>query len=184
MRHTKLVLLVALAALLLVVPACKKQQVETTPPPAPAVEAPAPAPAPPVQQVEEPFKPVEPEVVEVDPSAAEINASGALKTVYFAYDKADLTDAARQTLQSNADWLKSHAKWNVVIEGHCDERGTIEYNLELGQRRASSAREYLASLGIPASRLRVVTYGEERPADPGHGEAAWSKNRRGDFKVE
>ena len=109
---------------------------------------------------------------------------GELKTIYFGYDKDELTDAARSILRQNANWLKANPQWNVVLEGHCDERGTIEYNLALGQRRANSVRSYMASLGVDASRVRTVSYGEERPADNGHNEAAWAKNRRAESKVE
>ena len=117
-------------------------------------------------------------------SAAAINQRGELKTIYFGYDKDELTDAARATLRQNANWLKANPQWNVVLEGHCDERGTIEYNLALGQRRANSVRSYMASLGVEASRVRTVSFGEERPVDNGHNEAAWAKNRRAESKVE
>ena len=106
------------------------------------------------------------------------------RTVYFDYDKSDLTDDTRNTIRGNADWLKQNAKWKVVIEGHTDERGTIEYNLALGQRRADAVRDYMTSLGLAATRLRTVSYGEERPAQAGTGETAWGKNRRAEFKVE
>jgi peptidoglycan-associated lipoprotein len=107
-----------------------------------------------------------------------------LRTIYFGYDSDQLSGESRDTLRANADWLKSHRDVKVVIEGHCDERGTIEYNLALGEKRASAAREHLATLGVERLRIRVLTYGEERPAEPGHGEPAWAKNRRAQFMVE
>jgi peptidoglycan-associated lipoprotein len=87
-------------------------------------------------------------------------------------------------LQQNGDWLLGNPQYNIRIEGHCDERGTIEYNLALGERRASAVRDYLVSLGVDAFRIRIVSYGEEDPADPGHDEAAWARNRRGVFVIE
>jgi len=143
--------------------------------------------------VEEPeVKQVEPDFVapikEPEPTRSEwldeVNRSGALATIYFAYDSAELSQTARRTLSANANWLNDNTKANLVIEGHCDERGTIEYNLALGERRASSVRDYLDTLGVARSRVRVITYGEERPVDPGHSESAWSKNRRGAFIAE
>lgn len=155
-------------------------QPDPTPPPAPAPEPPAPEPKTEVKE----FKQPEPVVEPPDPTAAEINASGALGTIYFEFDRTDLSDAARRTLQANSEWFKNNTKWNVIIEGHCDERGTIEYNIELGQRRAKAVRDYMSTLGVNASRVRAVSYGEERPTDAGHNESAWSKNRRAETKVE
>ena len=165
-------------------PSCKKPP-ETTPtmPPPEAPAAPAPAPEAPKTTTETfPTEPVTktPE----DTSADAINKSGVLKTVYFGYDSTDLSEEARQVIVGNANWMKSHPNWKIRIEGHCDERGTVEYNLSLGERRAGAVRDYLSSLGIDASRVRIVSYGKERPADPGHGESAWGKNRRGEFFVE
>jgi peptidoglycan-associated lipoprotein len=86
-------------------------------------------------------------------------------------------------LQANAAILKKYPTWIITIEGHCDERGTAEYNLALGEKRALAAKTYLVSLGVPADRLRTVSYGKEFPVDPGHDESAWSKNRRAHFVV-
>ena len=99
--------------------------------------------------------------------------------VFFNLDKSDLTPEARRTLERQAAWLKQYGNVAVTIEGHCDERGTREYNLALGDRRAKAASNYLASLGIAASRIRTISYGKERPAVLGSNEAAWSQNRRG-----
>jgi peptidoglycan-associated lipoprotein len=106
-----------------------------------------------------------------------------LQTVYFDYDRFDIKPEARGTLDANAEFLAANPDIRILIEGHCDERGTTEYNLHLGQRRADTVREYLVSKGIPADRLQTISYGEERPIDPGHDEAAWAKNRRVQFQV-
>lgn len=106
-----------------------------------------------------------------------------LKTIYFDYDSAALTPEAIKNLDRAADWLKKSAGVNVQIEGHCDERGTNEYNLALGERRALSARRYLLSVGISADRVFTISYGEERPAVDGHDESTWKMNRRDEFKI-
>ncbi len=98
-------------------------------------------------------------------------------------DQAEIDAAGQQALNANAALMKKYATWIVTIEGHSDERGTAEYNLALGERRAVAARNYLVSLGIPAERLRTVTYGKEFPFEPGHDEGSWSKNRRAHFVV-
>jgi peptidoglycan-associated lipoprotein len=106
-----------------------------------------------------------------------------MDTIYFEFDQATLTDLAKDTLVRNAEWLRSNADARVQVEGNADERGTNEYNLSLGERRAAAVKSYLASLGVDGSRLVVISYGEERPAEAGHGEDAWTKNRRVDFKT-
>ncbi|HWA44730.1 MAG TPA: peptidoglycan-associated lipoprotein Pal [Hypericibacter adhaerens] len=99
--------------------------------------------------------------------------------VFFSYDRYDLTPEAQATLQKQAAWLKSYPQATVVVEGHCDERGTREYNLALGERRAASVANYLVALGIDANRIQTISYGKERPAVDGHDETAWAQNRRG-----
>ncbi|MFN8389466.1 MAG: peptidoglycan-associated lipoprotein Pal [Bdellovibrionota bacterium] len=113
-----------------------------------------------------------------DNSEMGTHAAGPLKPIYFDYDKSNLTSQSQSTLKENAQYMKSNPAQKVSLEGHCDERGTNEYNLALGARRAKSAFEYLRTLGIPSEQMSTVSYGEEFPADPGHNEAAWSKNRR------
>jgi peptidoglycan-associated lipoprotein len=113
----------------------------------------------------------------------EINSNSPLKPVFFAYDSDELDDTARQTLTENASVLKTYSTWVIAIEGHCDERGTAEYNLALGDRRALAARNYLLSLGVPAVRIKTVSYGKEFPFDPGHAETSWKNNRRAQFMV-
>jgi len=181
-------LLVA-CALVLSAPACKKK-IEPTLAPPPAADTGADTGADTDDVPEEVEtggfdRPEEPTVQEVpDPTIEEVNASGVLQTVYFALDRDDLSPDARATLLGNARWLNENAAFNIVVEGHCDERGSLEYNLNLGERRAKTVREYLADLGVSTDRVRIVTYGEERPADPGHNESAWGKNRRAESKAE
>lgn len=112
------------------------------------------------------------------------DGSGPLKDVNFAFDSAELSESAKATLKANAEYLKANAGVKAQVEGHCDERGTNEYNMALGNRRATAAQKYLRGLGVEANRLSTVSYGEELPLDPGHDEAAWAKNRRAHFKVE
>ena len=106
-----------------------------------------------------------------------------LKPAFFLYDSDEIDDAAKAVLRANAEILKTYRTWVITIEGHCDERGTAEYNLALGDRRALAAKNYLASLGIAADRMRTVSYGNEFPFDAGHNEAAWAKNRRAHFML-
>jgi peptidoglycan-associated lipoprotein len=157
----------------------------TPPPPAPTT-TPAPRPPSPPEPVAEPTI-VPPEPVRDDAIASasldDLNRNSPLKPVFFALDSDELTSEAQKSLDENAALLKRYATWAVTIEGHCDERGTAEYNLALGERRAVAARAYLVSLGVPADRLRTVSYGKEFPFDPGHDEGAYSKNRRAHFVV-
>ena len=104
-------------------------------------------------------------------------------TVYFEFDKYDLTSQARMTLSKNAGTMMEHAGFSILIEGHCDERGTEEYNLALGEKRALAARDYLTGFGIAKDRISVISFGEEKPVDPRHNEEAWAKNRRAQFVV-
>jgi len=108
----------------------------------------------------------------------ERQAKASMSTVYFDFDKSELKAATRDSLQKNAELIRKYDQWQVVIEGHCDERGSTEYNLALGERRANAVKEYYVNYGINADRLEIISYGEERPVDPGHNEAAWAKNRR------
>ncbi len=105
-------------------------------------------------------------------------ARGYIQDAFFEYNDSTLTADAQTALTSSATWLKKNPQYNLLIEGHCDERGTEQYNLALGDRRANQAKEYLVTLGVDTGRIRTVSYGEERPFDPGHDEAAWAKNRR------
>lgn len=117
-------------------------------------------------------------------SAVNEQAERLLNAIFFDFDSSTLSTTARDTLSGNASvLLNKHTGIKIQIEGHCDERGSAEYNLALGERRAKSALNYLVTLGVPASRLSTISYGEEKPADQGHDEAAWSKNRRAEFMV-
>jgi peptidoglycan-associated lipoprotein len=109
---------------------------------------------------------------------------GVLATVYFEFDDFSLSDQAKAVLAQNAAWLMNNSQRDVIIEGHCDERGTDEYNVALGERRANSAKRYLISLGVNAAQLSTISFGEERPAVQGHTEAEWAKNRRAEFVLQ
>jgi peptidoglycan-associated lipoprotein len=104
-------------------------------------------------------------------------------SIYFDFDRSELKAEAQLALKNKAAWLSKNAGYYVRIEGHCDERGTNEYNLALGERRAKAAKDFLVSLGVSGDRIRTISYGEERPADPGHNEVSWARNRRDDFKL-
>ena len=158
----------------------------TAPPPPPAASTvPERPPAPPEPVSEPTIVPPEPVRDDAISSASldELNKSSPLKPVYFELDSSDLSPASQKALDENAALLKRYASWAVTVEGHCDERGTAEYNLALGERRAIAARAYLVSLGISADRLRTVSYGKEFPFDPGHDESAYAKNRRAHFVI-
>ena len=167
--------------------ACAKKQppvARPTPPPPAATADPATRPPAPPTPVAEP-RPVPPEPIVEDPiggrDIGDINKNSPFQPIFFRFDSSDVDGAGRQALNTNAEIMKKYPTWVITIEGHADERGTAEYNLALGERRAMSARTYLVSLGIPADRLRTVSYGKEFPFDPGHDEAAWAKNRRAQF---
>jgi peptidoglycan-associated lipoprotein len=112
-----------------------------------------------------------------------VEISSYLKPAFFDYDKADIRGDSRDVLATNATWLKKYSSVQFTIEGHADERGTAQYNLALGDRRANAAKDYLVSLGVDASRIKTVSYGKERPFATGHDEDSWQKNRRAHFVV-
>jgi peptidoglycan-associated lipoprotein len=118
------------------------------------------------------------------PSPKEFEAIAALKDVYFDFDKYDIRPGDAKTLDGNAQWLKTNPNHLLLIEGHCDERGTNEYNLALGERRAKSSMNYLVSQGVQASRITIISYGEERPTCTEKNEQCWSRNRRAHFLVK
>ncbi len=179
-----LLLTVTLAACAKKVPSVERP----APPPVDQAMTTAPAPPPPPPRpVDEPMPvPPEPEAIkasDLPDDLDSLNRSGVLKPVFFDLDSSEVNAASQQVLQENADVMRRNARWQITIEGHCDERGTAEYNLALGERRALAARTYLLSLGIPAERVRTVSYGKEFPFDQGHDESAWSKNRRAHFVI-
>ncbi|HVO11940.1 MAG TPA: peptidoglycan-associated lipoprotein Pal [Vicinamibacteria bacterium] len=178
----KSVLVVVALAFVSALPACHHQPPAAPPPPPPAApEPPPPAPAPP-PRVEAP-----PQVDEYarlkSMSADDIDKMGLLADIHFDLDKSDIREADRSTLSKNADVLKRFDFLRVTVEGHCDERGTVEYNLALGERRAKAAYDYLVSLGVPAERLKTVSYGKEVPVCTDSNEACWQRNRRAKFTV-
>ena len=132
---------------------------------------------------EERLKEEEGEITPQVAREAETKAVPQLGDIHFDFDKSDIRADSREILQKNADWLQNNPDIKIQIEGHCDERGTAEYNLALGERRAMSTKKYLISLGISADRIYTISYGEELPIDPNHSEDAWSKNRRAHFLV-
>jgi peptidoglycan-associated lipoprotein len=145
----------------------------TTPPP--AEEAP-------IVEVVDTVKPeVPPPPPKPEPTMDEIQQS--LRTIYFDFDKFSLRPDAKADLDKNYEILKEYPNVMVQIQGHCDERGTVEYNLALGEKRASAAKDYLVGMGVNPDRLSTISYGEERPANPGHNETAWAQNRRDEFKI-
>lgn len=161
-------ILVLTLSVLLVFGGCAKKVTE------PVVEEPAP------QVVEqEPVVETKPEPVVEKATAPDISDLG---KVFFAYDSHNLSPEAKLALKVGAEWMKENADLKVTIEGHCDERGSDEYNMALGERRAQTVREYLANLGVSKGRLNAISYGEEQPATPGHDEVSWAKNRRVEFK--
>jgi peptidoglycan-associated lipoprotein len=154
------------------------------PPPPMTTDAPRPpAPPPPVSEpAPVPAVPVTDDAIG-SKSLDDINRDSPLKPLFYGLDQSDVDAAGQQLLQANADVLKKYGSWQITVEGHCDERGTAEYTLALGERRAVSARTYLVSLGIAADRIKTVSYGKEFPFDPAHTEEAWAKNRRAHFVV-
>jgi peptidoglycan-associated lipoprotein len=182
-------MLVAVATLVTAAACGKKTPPVARPLPPPPTGTPTtapPRPPAPPEPVREPSV-VPPEPVREDAissaSLDDLNKNSPLKPVYFELDSSDLSASNQKTLDDNATLLKRYPSWAVTVEGHCDERGTAEYNLALGERRAIAARAYLVSLGIAADRLRTVSYGKEFPFDPGHDESAFAKNRRAHFVI-
>jgi peptidoglycan-associated lipoprotein len=165
--------LVATAALVLAVMSsgCARRTAQAPPVPL------APPPAPMSALPETPPPPVE------EPAPAPGVTTEDLAPAFFALDSDALSQAARAALDRNAKLLRDRSAVRIVIEGHCDERGSAEYNLALGERRAEAARDHLLAAGVPGDRIRVVSYGKERPFDPGHGETAWARNRRAHVTV-
>jgi peptidoglycan-associated lipoprotein len=166
-------LLVAALLLTLVAGCGRKPKVatETAPPPAPVQVIPETVAPPPAAPAPTPA---------VDYASLEPSGYG-IADVFFPYDAFTLSEAAMATLEQNARIMKEHAAVSYLVEGHCDERGTVEYNLALGEKRARVVQDYLVSLGVSAARLRLVSYGEERPFVEGNDEAAWAQNRRAHF---
>ncbi len=160
---------------------CRKK-VEEVPPPPPQVKE-----QPKVEKVEKPPVVKEPELTEEEifmaKSLEEMNKEAPLNMIHFDYDKYFIRDDAKPVLEKNANWLNKFKSVKILIEGHCDERGTEEYNLALGEKRSKSTLDYLVSLGISQDRIEIISYGKSQPLDPGHNEIAWQKNRRSNFMI-
>lgn len=170
MKRTAFLIGCIFVALGLTLTGCGGGQQELPPEINPADTA-TPPPPPPVEEV----VPEEPEVRRISESE--------FQTVYFDFDKSNIKPEFSAALENNAALMKESMDLMVRVEGHCDERGTVEYNLALGERRAQSVKNYLMNLGIAEGRIDIVSYGKERPAEMGHNEAAWSKNRRAVFRI-
>ena len=175
---------------------CKPEQApEFTPPPAPAPleETPVVKEQPKIEKVEEPERKLidiqfaEPELSEeeifLNKSLEEINQESPIQMVHFDFDKFFIREDAKPALEANAKWLKRYSTVRILLEGHCDEKGTEEYNFALGEKRAKSTFDYLVSLGIVPNRMITVSYGKSQPLDQGHNEIAWQKNRRTQFTI-
>ena len=150
-------------------------------PPAEEFSEAAPPPPPPVAPRVSP--PVVPEDEFASRSLEELNRDSPLDPAYFSLDSSGLDASAQRVVEANAEVLRRYPNWIVTIEGHCDERGTPEYNLALGERRALATRQYLVELGLDPTRVRTVSYGKEFPFDPGHDDRAWAENRRAHFVI-
>ncbi|HEX9982377.1 MAG TPA: peptidoglycan-associated lipoprotein Pal [Thermoanaerobaculia bacterium] len=176
-----------------IVPACRTKKKNVTPQVTPQTETGSTVPdvgLPPVSDTATRVDTQPPDFVADTPTeevlprdAEELNrvaqAKGYIRDAFFNYDEFTLDADAQAALTASATWLRSHPEYTLLVEGHCDERGTEQYNLALGDRRANIVREFLMTLGVDASRLRTVSYGEERPFEEGHDESSWAQNRRG-----
>jgi peptidoglycan-associated lipoprotein len=170
-RFSRMLMFVLAATFAFSVAGCAKKpakSAEVPPAPAPTTET-TPTPAPPPEPPPAP-EPAKPAVTAAD-----------LQIVYFAYDSFSLDDQGRSALDNNAKLMRENPSLAVSVDGHCDERGTVEYNQALGQKRAEAVQQYLTELGLGVERFRVISYGKERPASEGHDEAAWARNRRVEF---
>lgn len=190
MRNYSYGLLVVLCSAFLLGGCAKKEVVKAEEPVVPAVASPEappvvpePPPPPPVPTVkaevvpEQVVTPEQPQKIVPPEPVQKIT----LETIHFDFDSSELREPDRNILTINAGILMNKLKGNVQVEGHCDERGSAEYNLALGERRARGAMKYLVTLGVPDDRLSIISYGKEKPIDPGHDEEAWAKNRRAEF---
>jgi peptidoglycan-associated lipoprotein len=169
-RNLTIILTLGLAVSMVGFTGCSKKQTQpapkTTVQKPPAQTAPAPAPR---QQTR------------AQEQRQAVPTDLTFRTVYFDYDQSDIRTDQRSNIQSNAELMQRNGTVKILVEGHCDERGTDEYNIALGQRRADAAKQFLVEFGIDGSRINTVSYGESRPVDAGHSESAWAKNRRAEF---
>ena len=191
MRRQAKALVILVILLTVVVAACKGKAkppvARPMPPPMAVVDTPPLPPSPP-KPVAEPTSGVNVPPMPADDtigsrSLDDLNRDSPLQPLFFELDSSDVSSAGQQVLQANAAVMKKYPAWQITIEGHCDERGTAEYNLALGERRALAAKNYLVSLGVPADKVKTVSYGKEFPFDAGHDDGAWQKNRRAHFVI-
>jgi len=188
-RARSLVSTMALTAALAVAAAgCHKkppQQTPAPPPPPPpaATPAPPPPPPPPAPATAPAPRPLTDEEIFGRKSVDQLNAEKPLDDVFFDLDKSDIRADGRSALQKDADWLKKYTSTQITVEGHCDSRGSSEYNLGLGSRRATAVKDYVVSLGVPAGRVTIVSKGKEQPFCNEENESCWQQNRRGHFIV-
>lgn len=177
----KIAILASIFALILAFSTSCKPKTKMTPPPPPAQEQPK------VEKVDEAAAVKKPALTEeeifMSKSLEQINLEAPLQMIHFDYDRYAIREDARPTLEGNAAWMKKFSSTKVLIEGHCDERGTEEYNLALGEKRAKATFDYLSSLGVSPDRMKVISYGKSQPLDTGHNETAWQKNRRAQFLI-
>jgi len=176
--------MVALGLTFILLAGCMKTpcDIKESPNPQPEMKQEAPPPAPAMQP--EAAKPAPPPVQQAAPAMEkkqEMMEAPNLADIHFDFDKYGLRPGDEKILTAHAKWLMNNTQYAVKIEGNCDERGTDEYNMALGQRRADTAKEFLIDMGVSKDRISTVSYGKERPLDPGHNEKAWAKNRRDDF---
>ena len=188
-RVRRLVSTIALSAALAIAAAgCHKKVPQAAPapppPPPPARPATPPPPPPPPPPVAAPApRPLSEEEIFARKSVDQLNADKPMDDVFFDLDKSEVREDAKPALQKDADWLKKWGSVQITLEGHCDSRGSAEYNLGLGNRRATAVKTYLVNLGVPASRVTVVSKGKEQPFCSDDNESCWSQNRRGHFVI-
>ena len=187
-RGVRVCAAVALAAVIGVSGCAKKKPAPPQPTPPPPAETPrttptAPPPPPPAPAPREEPRAMSEEEIFARKSIEDLNKEGVLADTFFALDSSQVSDEGRGTLQKNADWMKRWASTRILVEGHGDSRGTAEYNLALGERRASAVRDYLVNLGIPAARIQIVSKGKEAPFCGDENEGCWQQNRRGHFVI-
>jgi peptidoglycan-associated lipoprotein len=188
-RHLGTVL--AIMALVSASACARRTKTAATPQPAPTVtpQPPPVTPPPPPPRASQRVDDLQPSAATLSEDAVgnrsldDLNRDSPLRPAFFLLDSADLDDRGRSVVTANVDVLKKYPQWVVTIEGHCDERGTAEYNLALGERRANAVKTYMVSLGVAPDRLRTVSYGKEFPFDQAHSEDAWSQNRRAHFVI-
>jgi peptidoglycan-associated lipoprotein len=186
-RHPVFILFIlALVLSLAVAAACAKKpppQAPAPPPPPPAAAPAPPPPPPPPPPPAPPPRPLSEEEIFTRKTLEQLNAEKPLNDVFFDLDRSDIREEGKSTLQKDADWMKRWTSTQVTVEGHCDSRGSAEYNLGLGSRRATAVKEYLVSLGIAANRITTVSKGKEQPFCREENESCWQQNRRGHFVI-